>query len=69
MSGDVDLDKIETMKKMIPVGKCLDVDIKVDGENMGMLVCRRTKEEITMESKDGSMTGSLKIVDAKKKKM
>jgi hypothetical protein len=63
---NIDLDELEKLRKSLPVGKCMDMDITDEGEQTGMQVCRAGENEFIFKSKDGSMKGSLKMTDYKK---
>lgn len=64
-SANIDVDEIAKMKKALPVGKCIDMDMEIEGEKQGMLVCRTGDEEFTMKGKGdmSSMKGTIRVID------
>jgi len=66
-SGNIDIEDLEKMKKTLPVGKCLVADMTVDGEPMGMKVCRTAEDVFEMEGSGMlPIKGSIRVVDYKK---
>lgn len=66
--GHIDVDELEKLKRNLPVNKCINVDMTVDGEKMGMNVCRTGEEEFEVEGTGMvPMKGTIKVVDYKKK--
>ena len=66
MKGTLDLDELEKLRKSLPVGKCIDMDITEDGKQEGFMVCRAGENDFRLKAKKGSMKGSLKMTDYKK---
>ena len=65
MSRNIDIAELDELKKKLPVGKCIDLDITEDGRQEGIMVCRAGEDDFRIKSKDGSMKGSLKMTDYK----
>lgn len=67
-SGNIDIDELEKLKKNLPVNKCIDVDMTIDGEKMGMKVCRTGEDDFEMEGTGMlPMKGTIRVVDYEKK--
>lgn len=67
-SGNVDIDELEKLKKTLPVNKCIVADMTIDGEKIGMKICRTGEEEFEMEGTGMlPIKGTVKVVDYKKK--
>jgi len=58
-----DPNELERMRNIIPVGKCIDMDVEQDGEKVGMMVCRTNENDFNFHSKDGRLKGEIKEKD------
>ena len=71
MSGGIDVDKMDRIKKELPVGSCLEINAEINGEKEGMRICRVNETDVEFESTDtlseDQMKGSVRIVKREEK--